>query len=94
MSAADIITIIVAVGGFTVILGGVIVNIIQAARREIATIATKVDGAATAQVEKIERLTQQVTTLTAAAADHKQVAALLAQATATTVTHVEPPSSV
>lgn len=106
MSAAEIITIIAAVGGLVTILGGVIVNIVSAMRQEskaaldkieakTEVIAGRVDGAATASVAKIEGLQKEMALLRETVADQKQVAAVLAaQSTGSQAAPVAPSSAV
>lgn len=96
MTAAEIITVIAAVGGLVTVIGGVIVNIVSAMRKESKealasidkktdAITVKVDGAASKSVDKIEALQTEMAQLRTMLADSKQTAAVLAQAHASAV---------
>lgn len=74
----------VAVGVLITTIGGVVISVrnsgkLAAVQTQVKAVDGKVNGAATAQVAKIDKLHRQVAKLVASSAEMKQHAALLAQ---------------
>lgn len=78
-TSAEVIQIMVAMGVLFTTIGGVVVSVINANRiakvdKKVESVEGKVNGAASAQVTKIDGLEKQVLTLIAALAETKQEA--------------------